>query len=61
MVAVKNKAQVWVFAGIKRIEGRLPFSILGLDSDNGAEFILKVKQNSRVKAGLFSIVEKRKN
>jgi len=24
MVAVKNKAQVWVFARIKRIEGRLP-------------------------------------
>ena len=39
MVAVKNKAQVWVFAGIKEIEERLPFSILGLDSDNGAEFI----------------------
>ena len=39
MVAVKNKAQIWVFAGIKRIEGRLPFSILGIDSDNGAEFI----------------------
>jgi len=39
MVAVKNKAQVWVFAGIKTIEGRLPFSILGIDSDNGAEFI----------------------
>jgi len=38
-VAVKNKAQVWVFAGIKEIEGRLPFSILGIDSDNGAEFI----------------------
>jgi hypothetical protein len=27
------------FAGIKRIEGRLPFSILGIDSDNGSEFI----------------------
>ena len=39
MVAVKNKAQIWVFAGIKRIEGRLPFSILGIDSDNGAESI----------------------
>jgi len=39
MIAVKNKAQVWVFAGIKRIKERLPFSILGLDSDNGAEFI----------------------
>jgi len=39
MIAVKNKAQVWVFAGIKRIKERLPFSILGIDSDNGAEFI----------------------
>jgi len=39
MVAVKNKAQVWVFAGIKNIKERLPFSMLGLDSDNGAEFI----------------------
>jgi len=39
MVAVKNKAQVWVFAGIENIKERLPFSILGLDSDNGAEFI----------------------
>jgi len=39
MIALKNKAQVWVFAGIKRIEGRLHFSILGLDSDNGSEFI----------------------
>ena len=39
MIAVKNKAQVWVFEGIQEIEGRLPFSILGLDSDNGSEFI----------------------
>ncbi|TFB08509.1 transposase [Candidatus Atribacteria bacterium MT.SAG.1] len=39
MVAVKNKAQVWVFSGIKNIKERLPFSMLGIDSDNGAEFI----------------------
>jgi hypothetical protein len=39
MVAVKNKAQVWVFGGIEEIKERLPFSILGIDSDNGAEFI----------------------
>ncbi len=39
MIAVKNKAQVWVFAGIKNIKERLPFSILGIDSDNGSEFI----------------------
>jgi len=39
MIAVKNKAQVWVFAGIETIKERLPFSILGIDSDNGSEFI----------------------
>lgn len=38
-VAVKNKAQVHVFAGIKRVRFRLPFSLLGLDSDGGSEFI----------------------
>ena len=38
-VAVFNKAQVHVFAGIQRIRGRLPFPLLGLDSDSGAEFI----------------------
>jgi hypothetical protein len=37
--ALKNKAQVWVFAELKRIRQRLPFPLLGLDSDNGAEFI----------------------
>ena len=38
-VAVFNKAQVHVFAGIERIRKRLPFPLLGLDSDSGAEFI----------------------
>ncbi len=38
-VAVFNKAQVHVFAGIQRIRTRLPFPLLGLDSDSGAEFI----------------------
>lgn len=37
--AVKNKAQVWVFGGLKAIEKRLPFKLLGIDSDNGSEFI----------------------
>jgi hypothetical protein len=31
MIAVKNKAQRWVFAGIKKIRKRLPFPILGFD------------------------------
>jgi len=38
-VAVKNKAQIHVFAGIKRVRARLPFVLLGIDSDSGSEFI----------------------
>jgi hypothetical protein len=38
-VAVRNKAQVHVFAAIKRARERLPFPLLGIDSDNGSEFI----------------------
>ena len=34
-VAVRNKAQVHVFAAIKRARRRLPFPLLGIDSDNG--------------------------
>lgn len=37
--AVRNKAQVWVFEAIKDIRARLPFELLGIDSDNGGEFI----------------------
>ena len=37
--AVINKAQVWVFAALQEIRARLPFPLLGIDSDNGAEFI----------------------
>lgn len=37
--AVRNKAQVHVFEGLKNIRQRLPFDLLGLDSDNGSEFI----------------------
>lgn len=37
--AVKNKAQQHVFDGIKTIRGRLPFPLLGYDSDSGSEFI----------------------
>jgi len=37
--AVKNKARVWVFQGLKNMRQRFPFPILGLDSDNGGEFI----------------------
>jgi hypothetical protein len=39
MKAVKNKAQVWVFNALKEIRENLPFPLLGIDSDNGSEFI----------------------
>ena len=37
--AVRNKAQVHVFAALEDIIARLPFATLGIDSDNGSEFI----------------------
>ncbi|MBF0609136.1 MAG: hypothetical protein HQL61_16475 [Magnetococcales bacterium] len=39
MQAVKNKAQKWVFDALIDIRKRLPFDLLGIDSDNGSEFI----------------------
>jgi hypothetical protein len=39
LVALKNKAQVWTFEGLQRIRAKLPFPLLGIDSDNGSEFI----------------------
>lgn len=39
MQAVRNKARIWVFEAIMDVEKRLPFGLLGLDSDNGGEFI----------------------
>ena len=38
-VAVRNKAQTHVFAAVQRVRRRLPFPLLGIDSDNGSEFI----------------------
>lgn len=37
--AVKNKARVWVFEALQEVRERLPFELLGIDSDNGGEFI----------------------
>jgi hypothetical protein len=37
--ATSNKAQVHVFAILQEERARLPFPLLGIDSDNGAEFI----------------------
>jgi hypothetical protein len=38
-VAVPNKAQTHVFDGLQEARERLPFALLGIDSDNGSEFI----------------------
>lgn len=37
--AVRNKAQVWTFQALEEIIVKVPFKILGIDSDNGSEFI----------------------
>jgi hypothetical protein len=37
--AVRNKAQKWVLAALSEIVAGFPFPILGIDSDNGSEFI----------------------
>ncbi len=39
MRAVLNKAQTHVFAALKHLRQDLPFPLLGIDSDNGGEFI----------------------
>ena len=38
-VAVRNKAQARVFEALQKVRKTLPFPLLGLDSDNGSEFI----------------------
>ncbi len=39
--ALKTKAQRWVLEALHDISDALPFDILGIDSDNGGEFINK--------------------
>lgn len=36
---VRNKAAKWVFVALLEIQANLPFPVLGIDSDNGSEFI----------------------
>lgn len=38
-VSVRNKAQKWAFTAIKSATAKFPFPILGIDNDNGSEFI----------------------
>ena len=37
--SVKNKARRWVIAALEDIASIMPFPVLGVDSDNGSEFI----------------------
>jgi hypothetical protein len=37
--SVKNKAAIWVCQAIDYVVAQFPFPILGIDSDNGSEFI----------------------
>lgn len=37
--SVRNKAQKWVFQALQQVVAAFPFPILGIDSDNGTEFI----------------------
>jgi hypothetical protein len=37
--SVKNKAAIWVFEALEYVIAQFPFPILGIDSDNGSEFI----------------------
>ena len=39
MEAIRNRAQKWAFEAITTIEAKLPFTLLGLDSDNDSAFI----------------------
>ncbi len=36
---VRNKAAKWVFAALVELQAQFPFRVLGIDSDNGSEFI----------------------
>lgn len=42
--AIPTKAQCWVFEALLLIRQRVPFPMLGVDSDNGKEFINKQLQ-----------------
>lgn len=41
LAAILTRAEVWVTAALNEVRARLPFPLLGIDSDNGSEFINK--------------------
>lgn len=38
-IGVWGKGQAGVFAALEQVRERLPFPLLGIDSDNGSEFL----------------------
>jgi hypothetical protein len=38
-MAIRNSAHRWVIEAMTQIQARLPFALVGLDTDNGGEFI----------------------
>jgi hypothetical protein len=38
-IGIRNKARVWTVEAIDQARSRLPFPLLGINSDNGSEFI----------------------
>ena len=36
---MRNKAAKWVFEALMDVQAVLPFPIIGIDSDNGSEFV----------------------
>ena len=38
-MAIRNSAHCWVIEAMTQIQARLPFALVGLDTDNGGEFI----------------------
>jgi len=39
LAAIQNKAQIWTVEALDSINKRLPFPLLGIDTDNGSEFL----------------------
>ena len=51
-VAIRNKAAKWVNEAVDKVKGQLPFTLLGLDSDTGAEFINHIMKRYCEKEGI---------
>ena len=55
-MAVRNKAQAHVFEALQKVRKQLPFPLLGLDSDNGSEFINEQLSSIVAKSRSLSLV-----